>query len=52
MAAYKSNIKTVIIPKGNSGDMAEVDDAVKENIRFVYASKIDDVLKEALYREE
>ena len=52
MAAYKSNIKTVIIPKGNSGDMAEVDDAVKENIRFVFASKIEDVLKEALYRDE
>ena len=52
MAAYKSNIKTVVIPKGNSGDMAEVDDAVKENIDFVFASKIEDVLKVALCRDE
>lgn len=48
MAAYKEGIKTVIIPKGNEGDLDEVDNAVKENIRFVLADKLSDVLDVAL----
>ncbi len=52
MAAYKAQIGTVIIPEQNKGDLDEVDDTVKENINFVYASKIEDVLNEALCKEE
>ena len=48
MAAYKAGIKTVIIPKGNESDLEENDIAVKENIEFVLAESIDDVLKVAL----
>ena len=48
MAAYKAGIKTVIIPAANKPDLEEVDDKVKENIEFVYANTLDDVLAVAL----
>lgn len=48
MAAYKEGIKTVIIPKGNRPDLDEIEDSVKENIRFVFADEMKDVLDTAL----
>lgn len=48
MAAYKAGIKTVIIPAANKPDLEEVDDKVKENIEFVFANTLDDVLSVAL----
>lgn len=48
MAAYKAGIKTVIIPAANKPDLEEVDDKVKENIEFVYANTLEDVLAVAL----
>jgi ATP-dependent Lon protease len=50
MAAYKVGIKTVIIPKGNEPDIAELDDVVKENIKFVTAETIKTVLDHALVK--
>ena len=52
MAAYKAGVKTVIIPAGNKGDLEEVDKVVKDNIRFVYAEEISDVLEIALEKKE
>lgn len=52
MAAYKEGIKTVIIPAKNKPDLEEVDDVVKENIRFVLAETIEDVLDNALVKEK
>lgn len=48
MAAYKDDIGTVIIPASNKSDLDEVDEVVKSATRFVFASKIEDVLNEAL----
>lgn len=48
MAAYKADIKTVIIPSANKPDLEEVDEKVKEGMKFVYAEKISDVLECAL----
>lgn len=48
MAAYVEGIKTIIIPKANTADLDEVDEKVKENIKFVFAETADDVLREAL----
>ncbi len=48
MAAYKAEIGTVIIPNANKSDLDEVDDAVKEATNFIFASKIEDVLDNAL----
>ncbi len=48
MAAYKNGIKTVLIPAENLPDLSDVDQVVKENIRFVPVKKIDTVLEYAL----
>lgn len=48
MAAYKQGIKTVIIPIDNKPDLEEVDEAVKNNIEFVFAENLTDVLDTAL----
>lgn len=48
MAAYKAEIGTVIIPAANKPDLEEVDDAVKDAIRFVYADDLGQVLDTAL----
>jgi len=50
MAAYKAKIGTVIIPNANKGDLDEVDDAVKETTNFVLATKLEEVLDEALVK--
>lgn len=52
MAAYKAGVKTVIIPAGNKGDLEEVDSVVKDNIRFVYAEELSQVLETALEKKE
>ena len=52
MAAYKAGMKTVIIPAANKGDLEEVDSVVKDNVKFIYAEKISDVLDVALEKTE
>ncbi len=48
MAAYRAGVKTVIFPKENAADLDEIDDIVKENIRFIPAENISTVLENAL----
>lgn len=48
MAAYIHSMKTVIIPKDNESDLVEVDEAVRESIRFVPADHLDTVIRHAL----
>jgi ATP-dependent Lon protease len=48
MAAYRSGIKTVIIPADNVSDLEEIDNTVKESIQFKPVDKIDQVLEIAL----
>lgn len=50
MAAYKSGIKTIIVPAENEPDLEEVEDVVKENCSFVFAKTIKTVLDAALVR--
>ncbi|MBQ1463365.1 MAG: AAA family ATPase, partial [Ruminococcus sp.] len=52
MAAYKAGIKTVIIPVDNKSDLEEVDDAVKENIQFIFAENLEQVLENALCKDK
>lgn len=51
MAAYKAGMKTVIIPIANKPDLEEVDETVKQNIKFVFAETLTDVLETALVME-
>jgi ATP-dependent Lon protease len=48
MAAYTHHMKTVIIPEENQPDLQDVDNEVKQHIRFVPASQLDTVLNTAL----
>jgi ATP-dependent Lon protease len=48
MAAHRANIKTVVLPEGNRKDLAEVPEETKENLRFVFAERVEDVWKETL----
>ncbi|MBP5610893.1 MAG: endopeptidase La, partial [Clostridia bacterium] len=47
-AAYRSGIKTVLIPKENLKDLTEVDDAVNEAITFIPCETVSDALSLAL----
>ena len=48
MAAYIAGIKKIIIPKDNFPEVEKLCDAVKDNVEFVPAEKLDDVLVHAL----
>ena len=48
MAAKRNGIRTVIIPKENQRDLSEIDQTVRESLRFVPVETIDAVLAEAL----
>lgn len=48
MAALRYGIRTVIIPKDNERDLAEIDQTVRNSLNFVTAQSIDIVLETAL----
>lgn len=48
MAALRSGIKTVIIPKENESDLEEIDPLVRNALNFVTAEHIDNILDFAL----
>ncbi len=48
MAAYRHHMKTVVIPHENEADLSEVDEVVRQNIRFVTARTMDTVIETAL----
>jgi ATP-dependent Lon protease len=48
LAAHRSGIKTVIIPKDNESDLQEIPSCVLQNINIVKAETADDVLSIAL----
>ena len=52
MAAKRNGIRTVIIPRDNQQDLAEIDPAVREALRFIPAETVDTVLAEALLPTE
>lgn len=50
MAAYRSGMKTVIVPAENEPDLQDIDPTVRENVEFVIAETMDTVLQTALRR--
>ena len=50
LAALRSGIKKVIIPKDNRKDLEEIPENVKKKIKIIVADNILDVLKEALVK--
>lgn len=49
MAAYRSDIRTIILPKKNLKDLDEVPDTVKDVMKFIPVKTMDEVLKAALH---
>ena len=48
MAAKRSGIRTVIIPRENEKDLADIDPAVQGALRFITAETVDAVFAHAL----
>lgn len=48
MAAYRAGMKTVVIPKDNESDLEDIEKVVSENIKFIPASSIEDVIDVAI----
>ena len=48
MAALKAGVSTVVIPKDNLKDTLEFDDAIRNGLRFVGVSRIDEALSMVL----
>lgn len=51
MAAYKSGVKTVLIPKDNLKDLDEIDKTVRKELRFIPCETVSEVLKHAIVGE-
>ena len=52
LSAYAAGVTTIIIPKKNEKDLADIDPVVRENVKFVPCSNIFDVLDAALVNED
>lgn len=50
LAALRGGIKTVLIPKDNEKDLAEIPDNVKEGLTIIPVSEVSEVLEKALTR--
>ena len=48
MAAYRHHLTTVVIPQDNEADLAEIDEVVKQNVKFVTARNVETVIETAL----
>ena len=48
LAALRGGIKTVLIPKDNEKDLADIPDIVKKGLEIIPVSNVDEVLERAL----
>lgn len=48
IAAHRAGLKKVILPKDNKKDLEEIPKKVKKDIKFVFVSHMDEVIKHAL----
>jgi ATP-dependent Lon protease len=48
LAARRAGIKRIILPKQNQSDLRELPDPVRQETEFIFAEKIEDVLRAAL----
>jgi ATP-dependent Lon protease len=51
LAAHRAGIKTVVIPKDNEPDLEEIPEDVRQDLDFVLAEVVDDVLNATLHPE-
>lgn len=51
LAAHRAGIKTIILPKDNEKDIADIPDSVRNELTFIPVSHMDQVLEHALVRQ-
>lgn len=52
LAAHRSGIKKIIIPKANVKDLDDIPDVVKNDVTFIPVERVDSVFKEALVKND
>ncbi|MEK3913912.1 endopeptidase La [Paenibacillus sp. FSL H7-0331] len=50
LAAHRAGIRTIIIPKDNAKDLEEIPESVRNELRFIPVTHVDEVLEYALVR--
>jgi ATP-dependent Lon protease len=48
IAGHRAGLTTIVAPKDNKKDLDEIPSLVKKDIKFVFATDVEDVLKVAL----
>ena len=48
LASYRHGIKTVIIPKGNQKDVADIPKEIRNEIKFITCENASEVFKHAI----
>src|SRR6476646_1973311 len=48
LAAYRSGLREIVMPKSNEKDLRDVPDEVRKNMSFVFVERMDEVLRFAL----
>ena len=51
IAAHRAGLKTIVLPKENRKDLEDVPKQVLKDLRFVFVSHMDDVLRVALTKQ-
>ncbi len=52
LAAHRYGLTTVILPKRNEGDLDDVPEAVRKQMTFIFAERVEDVVEAALTEHE
>jgi len=48
LAAHRSGLRTVILPKRNEKDLGEIPEEIRQEMTFILADRVDQVLEAAL----
>jgi len=51
LAAYRAGIDTIIVPKENERDIIKIPNTVKDKMNFIYADKVDTVIKNSIIED-
>ena len=51
LAAHRAGLKRVVLPQRNEADLHDVPDRIKENLEFLFATDMSEVIEAALERE-
>lgn len=48
LAAHRSGVRTVILPKKNEKDLEEIPEEIRKDVKFIFVETVDEVLENAL----